>query len=249
MPLTADDAVDSPNGTVTATITISSGSGSRVASSPHGSATVRVLDDDLPVVSITGGVAVTEGTTAEFTVTRVGDTTAGLTVMVEVTDGAGDFLTSGQVTPVAVIIMATEDTASLSVDTENDDGDEPNGMITATIQVSDSTYRLGTATGTVDIMDNDMVPPAPASLTAATTGTTSVRLTWTAVVANPAVTAYQVKVSTDAGGGDGRHGLVGHHQQRCHNGEPHCHGTLGLHRLHLRDPGPEHCGRRRGGDR
>ena len=190
---TAGDEVDEADGTVTVTITADA-SKHRLGGAE---ASVAVEDDDLPVVSISGGSAVTEGVMAVFTVTRVGDTTEVLTVMVEVDDGTDDFISGTPDT--SVEIMATGDTATLSVDTDDDDGDEEDGVITATITASASTYRLGTATATVDVMDNDVVPPAPADLTASTTDATSVSLTWTAVAANPPVTRYQVKVSDGAG--------------------------------------------------
>ena len=119
------------------------------------SAEVAVADDDLPEVSISGGVTVTEGMAAVFTVSREGVTTQALTVMVAVTQ-TGDFLTS-TTSPVSVEIMAGQATATLSVNTDDDMPDEPDGMITATIIASASTYRLGTATATVDVMDNDVV--------------------------------------------------------------------------------------------
>ena len=241
---TEGDTMDEADGRITVTITDATTDYS--VEQGQGSATAEVMDDDLPVVSITGGASVIEGEAAEFTVTRVGNTTEALTVMVDVTQ-TGDFLTS-TTSPVSVEILADQATATLSVDTEDDDGDEPDGMITATMPVSASTYRLGTATATVDVMDNDVVPPAPADLTAPSTDTTSVSLTWTAVAADPPVTGYQVKVS-DGAGTTVITDWDGHSGKHCGDGEPHRHWAHGLDRLHLYDPRPERCGRRRGGDR
>ena len=198
---TVGDEVDEEDGTIT--VAVQKVANSYRVDSDNGSAEVTVEDDDLVEVSISGGDAVTEGESAEFTVTRVGDTTEALTVMVAVDDGTGDFLTTSTTSPMAVEIPATQVTKTLSVDTEDDARDEEDGVITATIAESDSTYRLGTSTAMVAVMDDDVVPSAPAGLTAPSTDTTSVSLAWTAVTADPLVTGYQVKVSSVAAGAMG----------------------------------------------
>ena len=66
---TAVDEVDEADGTVTVTITADA-SNFRLGDA---AASVAVQDDDLPLVSIAAGTSpVTEGTAAEFTLTRVG---------------------------------------------------------------------------------------------------------------------------------------------------------------------------------
>ena len=179
--------------------------------------TFTITVDDLPLVSISGGDSVTEGVPAEFTLTRTGDTTAALTVMVTVSGDAG-FLPSAvsvevggsAVSPTVaggdsfmVMIAASATKVVFVVATEGDDGDEEDGEITATIAESASTYRLGTSIAMVAVMDDDLVPPAPADLAASTADATSVSLTWTAVTAVPPITGYQVQVSSVAVGAMG----------------------------------------------
>ena len=149
-----------------------------------------------PLVSIAAGTSpVTEGTAAEFTLTRVGDTTAALTVMVIVT--GGDSFLSGAATTEA-IFGAGEATVTFSLTTENDEVDEADGTITATIPASASTYRLGTATATVAIADND---PILVSITGATSAE-GAGTVFTLMRARAEAGALAVKVTVAAGTGD-----------------------------------------------
>ena len=116
--------------------------------------TFTITVDDLPEVSIAAGTSsVTEGTAAEFTLTRVGVTTAALTVMVVVTGGDG-FL-SGAAPPEAVFAVG-DATVTLSLATENDEVDEEDGMVTVTITADASNFRLGDAAASVAIEDDDL---------------------------------------------------------------------------------------------
>ena len=164
---TADDEVDEADGTVTATITadasIYRGGGT--------SASVDIADDDLPLVSIAGGASVVEGEAAEFTVTRVGVTTAALSVKVTVGGDAG-FLPSpvsvevdgsvvtaiaGEAGSFTVMIAASATEVDFTAATEGDDVDEEDGMIEATVTAIDGSYRVdGTVTASVDVTDNDL---------------------------------------------------------------------------------------------
>ena len=80
--------------------------------------TFTITVDNLPLVSIGGGASVTEGTDAEFTLTRVGDATDALTVMVSVTGGDG-FLSGAA--PSEAVFGTGDATATLSVATADDD--------------------------------------------------------------------------------------------------------------------------------
>ena len=191
---TLNDMVDEADGMIT--VTVDDASGDYAAKQGMGSATVGVMDDDLPEVSIAAvAPSVTEGTDAEFTLTRVGDTTAALTVMVTVT-GGDSFLSGGDTTE--AIFGAGEATVTLSLTTDDDDMDEADGMITATIPASDATYRLGTATATVNIADDD---PILVSITGATS-TEGAGAVFTLMRARAEAGALAVKVTVDAGTGD-----------------------------------------------
>ena len=133
--------------------------------------TFTITVDDLPLVSIAGGASVSEGEAAEFTVTRVGVTTAALSVKVTVGGDAG-FLPSpvsvevggNAVTAIAgeagsfmVMIAASATEVDFTAGTEGDDVDEEDGMIEATVTAIDGSYRVdGTVTASVDVTDDDL---------------------------------------------------------------------------------------------
>ena len=125
--------------------------------------TFMITVDNLPVVSIVGGASVTEGTDAEFTLTRVGDATDALTVMVVVTGGDG-FLSGAA--PSEAVFGAGDATATLSVATADDDMDEEDGTVTMTVTEAVDSYRVDAVnpSATVTITDNDD-PPAGTALT------------------------------------------------------------------------------------
>ena len=130
-----------------------------------GKATGVIADNDLRVVvSIAADLAaVTEGGTAAFTLTRVGDLTAPLTVSVSVT-AFGAFLTDE--VPTEAIFAANAATATLLVTTDDDGHIEANGSVTATI--TSGAYQIGdAASATVVVIDNDVrgVAVTPTALT------------------------------------------------------------------------------------
>ena len=107
-------------------------------------------------VSITAvAVEVEEGERAEFTLTRSGGSAGALTVPVEVSEQGG--VVAGAA-PTEVTFAAGADTVSLSVATADDETDEPDGVITATLSGGPG-YVLGsTASATVAVTDNDAAP-------------------------------------------------------------------------------------------
>ena len=107
-------------------------------------------------VNITAAAAsVQEGEPARFTVTRSGDATAALTVAVGVS-GQGGYLAESA--PAEVRFAAQADTAVLVVTTEDDETDEPDGGVTATLAVGTG-YVVGSrASATVAVADNDAAP-------------------------------------------------------------------------------------------
>ena len=83
-----DDTVDEAAGSVTATISLADGGRFAQVASDGNAATVTVSDDDLPMVTLsTTATEVTEGQSAQFTVTRAGVVDAALAIMVDY--GAG----------------------------------------------------------------------------------------------------------------------------------------------------------------
>ena len=119
----------------------------------------------MPEVTIAAGTSpVTEGTAAEFTLTRTGDTAAALTVMVTVSETES---TISGTPPTTVDFAADSATATLSVATENDSTDEPDSMVTAAIGAGTG-YTAGTpSSATVTVTDDDEPPADVPSVTIA----------------------------------------------------------------------------------
>ena len=119
-----------------------------------GKATGVIVDNDLPVVSVTADpAAVEEGSTVTFTLTRAGDLTVPLKVLVNVTE-RGAFLAVGTPTEARFAVGASHTT--LQVATLDDDVDEANGLVTATI-AEGATHRAGDAVrAIVPVLDNDV---------------------------------------------------------------------------------------------
>ena len=118
-----------------------------------GEAIGEIADNDLPVVSVTADEAeVEEGETVAFTVTRIGDLTVPLTVPVDITERDA-FLADGAPTEVTFAVDAA--TTTLLVATDDDQRDEADGAVSATI-TSGTTHRAGeSASATVPVADND----------------------------------------------------------------------------------------------
>ena len=118
-----------------------------------GEATGVITDNDLPLVTVTTSqTTVEEGETVTFTLTRVGNLTVPLTVSVDVT-ARGAFLADGA--PTEATFAANAATTAFQVATVDDEVDEENGAVTATI-ADGETYQVGDAASTtVEITDND----------------------------------------------------------------------------------------------
>ena len=133
------------------TIALSGPENSTIA---DGEATGVIIDNDLPVVSVAADLAgVIEGDTVSFTLTRVGNLTAPLTVPVRVTESDA-FLTDE--IPTEATFAANAATTTLLMATDDDERDEADGTVTATI-TSGATYQVGAAgSATVLVIDNDV---------------------------------------------------------------------------------------------
>ena len=145
---TIDDTNDEANGSVTATL--QAGQGYTVSSS-QGAATVTVLDNDVPEVSIAAGNGVTEGGSATFTITANPAPASPITVKVGVSEN-GDFGASG-----AATITVSGATSTYTITTIDDTNDEDDGSVTATLQAGQG-YTVSSSHGaaTVSVSDNDV---------------------------------------------------------------------------------------------
>ncbi len=156
---TTDDDVDEPDGSLAVTLT--EGKGYKVSSTEK-SVKVAVKDNDLPkpVVSITAGSDVTEGGDVVFTVSATeahpdappGDLSVDVTVTV-----VGDY---GVTAESATVAVSPGGSATLTLATTDDDGDEVDGSVTATLNAGDD-YEVDASQdeATVNVLDNDFPKP------------------------------------------------------------------------------------------
>ena len=198
---TVNDQSDESNSVVTAEV--ETGTGYTVGSSS--SASVTVNDNDPPEVTISAGTSpVTEGTSATFTITASSAPTSPLIVNVDVSED-GDVISG---TPSStVIINANNTTATLTVNTVNDQTDESNSVITAEVE-SGIGYTVGsTSSASVTVNDNDDPAQQPkqnapevtisAGTTPVTEGTSA---TFTITASSAPTTAITVSVSVTEDG-------------------------------------------------
>ena len=122
-------------------------------------ATFRINDVTLPVVTIAGGSAVTEGTEASFTVTASPVPTSNLTVNLRVADAPhSDFVSATNQGGGKTVAVPTTGTTTYTVATvggSSETTDEPNGAVTTTLLSGDG-YTLGsTFSASTTVNDND----------------------------------------------------------------------------------------------
>ncbi len=170
---TSGDSTDEPNGSVT--VTVSNATGYTV-SSTNGSASVAVSDDDptppssTPVVSITGGSDVSEGSSASFTVSASPAPSSPLRVDVTTAVKARFGTARGGRT----VTIPTTGSATLTIATTNDSVDAPDGSVTVTLS-SGTGYTVSQTYGTAKVTvldDDDPAPPTPVVSIAAGNGVT-----------------------------------------------------------------------------
>ena len=130
---------------------------------------VTIREDDVPAVSIAATkTAVTEGTDSfvEFTFSRTGSTHTALTALATILiDDGGQFTTlpPGFRTTAAVRFLPDESTATLRYTIHDDNVDEPDGGITATLQTSSAYDISGLGFVSVTIVDDDLTPELSAT--------------------------------------------------------------------------------------
>ena len=157
MVITTNDSTDEPDGSVTATL--SRGTGYTV-SGTNNAATVAASDDDdppqvTPTISISAGSSITEGCDASFTVTASPTPTSALIVYVTISQ-SGNF---GATTGSRTITVPTSGSLTFTVSTANDNTDEPNGSVTATVTTGTG-YTVSSNNGAaiVAVSDDDSAP-------------------------------------------------------------------------------------------
>ena len=183
-----DEAVE------TFTIALSNASNAIVE---DGEALGEIVDNDLPVVSVMADpAAVEEGEMVAFTLTRIGDLTAPLTVPVDVTE-RGAFIADGA--PTEVTFAADAATTTLLVATDDDERDEVDGAVTATI-TSGAIHRAGepnSAMVTVTDDDERGVTVTPTALTVDEGGSASYMVVLTSEPTADVTVAVQVPEDAD----------------------------------------------------
>ena len=201
---TTNDNTDEPDGSVTATL--STGTGYTVSGS-NNAATVAVSDDDdppavTPTISIAAGSGVTEGSNATFTVTASPAPATALTVNLTVSQSGNFGATIGADT----VTIPTTGSATYTVGTTNDNTDEPNGSVTATLSTGTGyTVSSTNNAATVAVSDDDDPPPAPPTISiAAGSGVTEGGSATFTVTASPApATALTVNLTVSQSGSFG----------------------------------------------
>ncbi len=146
---TTNDTTGEADGSVTATV--NSGAGYTVSVSGR-AATVTVSDDDAPRVSISAGSGVTEGNDASFTITASPAPGSVLRVGVTVSQRGAYAATTGRRT----VTVPTSGSVTLAVPTTDDNVDEADGSVTATVN-SGSGYNVSASSGaaTVSVADDE----------------------------------------------------------------------------------------------
>ena len=169
-------------------------------------ATITVNDNDdpspgTPVVSITAGGTVTEGTDATFTVTASPAPTADLAVALSVS-GSDRFLPPAERGP-QFVTVPTSGSATYTVATVDDDVDEAGGGVRLSA-VAREGYSLDNLNWEASVRVNDNDDPSPdtpvVSITAGETVTEGTDATFT-VTASPAPTA-DLAVALSVSGSD-----------------------------------------------
>ena len=155
IPVTiTDDSVDDDDETIILTLSAGGNYYTLGSTSVH-TATITDNDDPPadPVLTITGGSAVTEGTAASFTV-NASPNVSGTVALSYTVAQTGDFVAAGDIGTTSVSFSGG--TGTITVATVGDSTDEANGSVTVTL--NDGTgYTLGGAkTASVTVNDDDV---------------------------------------------------------------------------------------------
>ena len=154
IPVTiTDDSVDDDDETIILTLS-AGGNYYTVGSTSVHTATITDNDDPPadPVLTITGGSAVTEGTAASFTVTATPNVSGPVTLGYTVAQ-TGDFVAAGDIGTTSVSFSGG--TRTITIATVGDSTDEANGSVTVTLNAGSGYTLSGTKTATVTVNDDD----------------------------------------------------------------------------------------------
>ena len=155
-----------------------------------------------PVMTITAGSDITEGSDASFTVTASPTPTTALTVNLTVSQSGNFGATIGADT----VTIPTTGSATYTVSTTNDSTNEPDGSVTATLSTgSGYTVSGSNNAATVAVSDDDDPPPAtPAISIVAGSGVTEGGSATFTVTASPnPTTALTVNLTVSQSGSFG----------------------------------------------
>ncbi len=170
---TGDDA-DEADGSVS--VTVDAGTGYTVGAASSG--TVAIADDDLPPPEISvaaKAASITEGGNAVFTVTADRAVDADLAVTLTVSEKAGpgsgsgtssDFVAAADEGGKTVTVLKGETEATLTVKTDDDAVDEPDGSVSATVDAGDG-YTVASSpddAASVAVADNDVAAAGPPAI-------------------------------------------------------------------------------------
>ncbi len=157
-----NDGTNEPNGSVS--VTVDDGDGYTVGTASSESVAIADNDQPIPAISVAAGASVTEGANVIFTVTADRVVDANLAVTLAVSEGQGsDFVAAVDEGARTVTILAGETTATLTVATLDDEMDEPDSSVTATVTAG-SGYEVATSpndTASIAVTDNDVPPAVP----------------------------------------------------------------------------------------
>ncbi len=154
-----------------------------------------------PVITITAGSDITEGTDASFTVTANPTPTTALTVNLTISQ-SGNF---GATTGADTVTIPTTGSATYTVGTTNDNSDEPDGSVTATLSTGTGYTVSGSSNAaTVAVSDDDPPPATPTITIAAGSGVTEGSDATFTVTASPnPTTALTVNLTVSQSGSFG----------------------------------------------
>ncbi len=169
---TVNDSADELDGTITATVE----AGTSYSAGSQNSASVMVKDNDdpTPEITISGGLGVTEGKAARFTVNADPVPAKDLLVKLSVSEdsGEGDFVHSGNEGTRTVTIKANKGSASFAVSTLDDKNNEPNGRVTVRVESGSGYITKSPRSASVMVNDDDE-PPTVTDAVSGDTGTFS----------------------------------------------------------------------------
>ena len=167
-----DDSTNENDETVTLTLT--GGTGYTLGNPKAHTLTITDNDETAsplsspsqPVITISGGNAVTEGTAASFTLTASPAPGTSLVVNLNVseeTGGGQDYVAASDEGANAVTISANAGTATFTVGTISDSTDEPNGRVMVAVDTGTDYSRGSSSSASVTVNDDDATPSSSLS--------------------------------------------------------------------------------------